>query len=324
MRVLSLFSAALLASAVAASPSCPDDDPSCTLSLPSLSRQSSALLSALSQGSINSIADLSTATINEIIEEARVGNPNAGTPGEAADGGGGGSGTSQSSDGDRYGGAGLTYDAASGKATSTLVMLHGLSADVGQVAPLVGIAQRGGMQNTRFILPQAPDKYVNYRRKTEPSWFNIDGTDAGAKEHPKEILASVKRVEDILKGEKKKGVKRVAVLGMSQGGAVASTLFMRGSVKLDGCVLLATWLPLAGSYPKAATDASKGTPALMVHGGADPTVELQWAEDSAEVMRKSGRTVDFQVEPDAPHIFGLKLFSVATKSMNYLKKRGIK
>lgn len=293
----------------------------CTESLPALSRQASALLSSLSQPSVDAISTLSSSTIDAIIDQARLANPSAGTPSSGA--ATSTSATTQAKSGDSYGGAGKTYEPASGTARSSLVLLHGLSANVDQVAPVVGIAQRAGLQSTRFILPQAPDAFVNYRRRTEPSWFNVDGTNPSAAEHPDEILASVARVEKILQGELDKGVEKVAVLGMSQGGAVASTLFMRGKVKVEAAVLLATWLPLASSYPRAATPASSGTPALMVHGGNDRVVELQWAEDSAEIMRQSGRTVEFEVEANAPHVFGIKLFSVAQRSINYLKERGI-
>jgi hypothetical protein len=70
--------------------------------------------------------------------------------------------------GDSYGGDGNTFEPVFGHAKSTVILLHGLSARISQVVPIVPVAQTAGLTRTRFILPQAPDAYVNYRRKAEP------------------------------------------------------------------------------------------------------------------------------------------------------------
>jgi phospholipase/carboxylesterase len=284
--------------------------PATSILLPTVLR---AGLLSLDQASIDAIAANATAVISAALSGAETGSS-----------GGGATKTSTAVDGDGYGGQGLTYPpAAGGNPAATVVVLHGLSATVEQMAPLVPIAQSAGLQGVRFILPQAPDAYVNYRQRVEPSWFNVDGTDAGAKEFKDEILAAASRIDTILAGEVKKGVGKVAVVGLSQGGAVASTIYMRSKVKLAGVVLLSTWLPLAKEYPGAAENANKALPAKMIHGGADTVVDLKWAQDSAATMRAAGRTVDFEVVKDAPHTFELKFPTAANLAISYLKERGI-
>lgn len=70
--------------------------------------------------------------------------------------------------GDSYGGEGKTFEPLFGSAESTVIVLHGLGARVAQVVPIVPIAQIAGLVQTRFILPQAPVAYVNYRQQEEP------------------------------------------------------------------------------------------------------------------------------------------------------------
>jgi phospholipase/carboxylesterase len=247
--------------------------------------------------------------------------------GAAAGGGTAGDGTGPGvtvgKDGDGYGGAGQTFEPVAGVADATVVLLHGLSAKVAQVAPLATIGQGAGMKRTRFILPQAGDAYVTYRDVVEPSWFNVDGTSEGATEHRDEILKAAARIERILSGERAKGVGKVAVVGMSQGGAVASTVYMRGKVPLAGAVMLATWLPLASSYPAEASAVNKALPAVMVHGGNDQVVALQWAQHSRDKMVASGRDVRLDVVDGASHTFDLQILTAANIAVEYLKGRGI-
>jgi hypothetical protein len=70
--------------------------------------------------------------------------------------------------GDSYGGEGMTFEPLFGNARSTVIVLHGLSAWVSLVVPIVPVAQSVGLTRTRFILPQATVAYVNYRQREEP------------------------------------------------------------------------------------------------------------------------------------------------------------
>lgn len=245
-------------------------------------------------------------------------------------GGGGGSGSSgtpgAAKQGDSYGGEGLTFEAVSGKAEYTVILLHGLSAKVQQVAPIVTLAQINGLDRTRFILPQAPDAYVKYRDQVEPSWYNIDGTNPRAQEHEDEILKAAARIDKIIAGEYARGIPNgnVAVVGMSQGGGVALTVYMRSNERLAGVIGLSTYLPLAFTYPDAQSSTNKDVPLLMVHGSKDDVVEIEWARASVDKMKQSGRSVDFKVIEGAPHVLGTSFPKAADFAISYLKDRGLK
>ena len=64
-------------------------------------------------------------------------------------------------------------------------------------------------------------------------------------------------------------LRRVAVAGFSQGGAVA-LLMLRSDVRLAGVAGLSTWLTLADQ--PLLSDANQATPLWMGHGTADPVV----------------------------------------------------
>jgi phospholipase/carboxylesterase len=198
---------------------------------------------------------------------------------------------------------------------------------VQQIAPIVPIAQAAGLAGTRFILPQAPTAYVDYMQKRVVSWFNM-GSSADldpAGEFPAEILAAVKRIENIVKGEYKAGIPpgKVAVVGMSQGGAVATTLYMRSSAPTLGAAIgISTWLPLQDSYPASASPANAKLDILMIHGSDDTAVRLPVAQASVKKMQDVGRTVTFNVINGAGHLLGNDLLPVAGSIFEYLKQHG--
>lgn len=235
--------------------------------------------------------------------------------------------TAAKAEGDGYGGEGVVIEPASGVAKGTIVLLHGLTANLEQMRPVATIGKDNGLENTRFILLQAPEAYVNFAQTTLTSWFNINALNPEAVEYQSEILAAAARVEKIVSGERRKsGIERVAVVGYSQGGAVATTVYMRAYVKLDCVVTMASWLPLTFRYRPGSrgwrSRRNKNAPALMIHGGADEVVNLFWGQSSARVMRDAGQTVDFRIREGESHSFSGNFNDVASTVVEYLNGRG--
>lgn len=265
---------------------------------------------ALAQGSVDAAAGLAGALLGGL-----AGGANFGADGVPA--------AEPGTGGDSYGGEGKTFEPLFGNAKSTVIVLHGLSARVSQVVPLVPIAQTAGLTSTRFILPQAPEAYVNYRRRFEPSWMNMGGTTRGAQEFPGEIWATMRRLERIVEGERARGVQRVAVVGMSQGGAIASAMYMASAARLDGAVQLSAWLPDSFAGTGTLNPANARLKLLMVHGGEDAVISLGWAQTMVGVMRERGRDVDEKIIDGAGHVFGASLITAAKYCIEYLKDQGL-
>jgi predicted esterase len=272
---------------------------------------------SLPQASITLVAKSLSSVLNDIIS----------TSGASLPGGGAGTSpiTTSSVNGDSNGGDGLTFPAAVQPALFTVVLLHGSGGKSSDLVTIVTAAQLGGLQRTRFILPQAPTQFLQYRNKVEPSWFNIAATSQDAKEFGPEIVAAADRINNIIAGEYKAKIPagNVAIVGLSQGGAVVTTVYMRSPHKLKAAVGLATWLPLPSSYPAAQSSANPSLPFRYIHGSADKVIEPQWAKSSVEVMRAAGRTVNFELIDGASHTFDAAFFSVGQKAIDELKARGL-
>jgi phospholipase/carboxylesterase len=227
--------------------------------------------------------------------------------------------------GDSHGGAGLTFTpTAAGPARGSVVLLHGMDTTAEQIAPIVAIAQASGLAGTRFILPQAPSAYVDYLQNSVVSWFNMGSNDETTGEYPDEILAAVARIERIVQGEYKAGIRprKVAVVGMSQGGALATTIYMRSAAQLGGAVGVSTWLPLLDTYPAAQSAANAKLDILMIHGSQDDAVRLPVAQASVEKMKRSGRNATLNVINGAGHLLGNDLVPAASSVFEYLKAHG--
>jgi uncharacterized protein len=153
--------------------------------------------------------------------------------------------------------------------------------------------------------------------------MNMGGTCRGADEFPGDIYATIRRLERIVKGERARGVEKVAVVGMSQGGAVATSMYMVSNMRLDGVVGLSAWLPDSMAGANTAAPVNAALPLLMVHGSADDVIELGWNQAMIAVMRERGRVVESKVIDGAGHAFGKDVFTALKYTFGYLKHQGL-
>lgn len=150
---------------------------------------------------------------------------------------------------------------------ATAILLHGLGG-TGEEWGYISLAlSLISLNYVKFVIPSAKERRVTYLRSRMPSWFDIHVFDETASVDKDELLESVERVKDIVKGEMKNGVKqeRIFIVGFSQGGALALTSFLRSPYKLGGCVGVATWLPLQKEYPASRSSKIRNKDILMMH-----------------------------------------------------------
>lgn len=149
----------------------------------------------------------------------------------------------------------------------------------------------------------------------------MGGTSRGADEFPEDITATIRRIERIIAGERARGVRKVALVGLSQGGAVVASMYMASNARLAGVVQLSGWLPDAFAGPETMALANVDVPLLMVHGSEDDVIEVDWARDMVEVMRGRGRVVDEKILDGVGHAFGKSIFTAIKYTIKYLKER---
>ncbi|ROW13619.1 hypothetical protein VPNG_04568 [Cytospora leucostoma] len=200
---------------------------------------------------------------------------------------------------------------------STVIIAHGLgdSGD-GSIAPMVkGWHEKGLFKDTKFVLPSAPELPIT-ARGTDVTYANLTSQD---QDEP-DLLASRDYLLHLVGAERSAGVpsSRIIVGGYDLGGVLALVAgISAGSSPEEGACIggvfcAAGYLPLAdavrgedkegGKFPHArAVGAKEGLGVLLVHGEKDPINNLEWADESAGILKELGYEVDYQVIPGHDH-----------------------
>lgn len=127
------------------------------------------------------------------------------------------------------------------------------------------------------------------------SWFSTGPRGA----HPEELSRSAARISELV-GQLRGGGRAVAVVGFSQGGAVALSLPAAGEARRPDAVV-----SLCGFLPDVDDDAwfeqidtGAGAPPLLLVAGADDDVVPPFlSDDAARLLGGSGRSIVSVVEP---------------------------
>ncbi len=117
----------------------------------------------------------------------------------------------------------------------------------------------------------------------------------------------------------KKGVSasQIIVGGFSQGGALAYAHCMRSSVKLGGCCVIATWVPLREDYPKSLGTAATSIPTWQGHGDSDNMVDDSVGKRAVEFLKSLGISAEFELFSNLGHNTCPKQIASAAK---FIKK----
>lgn len=176
------------------------------------------------------------------------------------------------------------------EADSAVILLHGVGGTMSDVLPLARALQ-GKFKTTRYVLPQAPVQYVTFFNRTMPSWFNLFGNTREAPQAVDEILlasnhtAHLATLQHELYGIPR---SRMVVHGISQGGALALTSYLRA--EWGGGIVVAGFLALEDTYPRELTGADGFV--VLMHGDVDVIVPTSVARVGAVLLRRYG--VDFE------------------------------
>jgi lysophospholipase-2 len=171
--------------------------------------------------------------------------------------------------------------------TATVIVLHGLG-DTGDgwagAAPELGAA----LPYARFVFPHAPERAItlNYGMKM-PGWYDIKSLEDIDQREDKEGVLESKRyvLEELVAGGGSSRSDRTAIVGFSQGGAIALSC-LRGGAKLAGVVGMSTYVPLR-KEPPIVGEANAQTPILLCHGDADQVVAYSFGLAAAELLKEA-------------------------------------
>lgn len=185
----------------------------------------------------------------------------------------------------------------------TVIWMHGLGADGWDFVPLVRELDLPEDLPLRFIFPNAPVRPVTINNgHAMRAWYDIAMADIGRLPDEAGIRQSQAQVEALLAREKSRAIpaRRIVLAGFSQGGAIALHTGLRHAEPLAGILALSTYLPLAETLGREASDANDHVPLFMAHGTQDPVVPIALAETSRATLAARGLSPDWHVYP-MPH-----------------------
>ncbi len=172
-------------------------------------------------------------------------------------------------------------DAPSG----VVLWMHGLGASGDDFVPVLPILDRPDL---RFILPHAPVRPVTVNGGLPcPSWYDIRHLQPGPdRESAADIRSSASALNQLLQAQRDAGIAsdRMAVVGFSQGGAMALHLALRWPERLAGVVALSTYLVLEHRLSEERSPASDGLPAFFGHGTMDGVVSPERGRHAANLL----------------------------------------
>ena len=185
---------------------------------------------------------------------------------------------------------------------AAVIWLHGLGADGHDFEPIVPELGLPATKPVRFIFPHAPARPVTINMGMRMrAWYDILQLGGGAEDEAG-IRASQGLLEELISGEKKRGIpaSKIVLAGFSQGGAIVLQTGLRHSEPLAGIMALSTYLPLSGKLKEELNAKNKSVPIFMAHGSYDSMIPADRAERSRDLLKGLGYAVEWRTYP-MPH-----------------------
>ncbi len=180
--------------------------------------------------------------------------------------------------------------------TVSIIWMHGLGADANDFVPMLHELDLRGLPAIRFIFPNADTMPVTINGGyVMRAWYDIVATDLGRQEDEAGLRASQAKVEALIAREKARGIpaSRIILAGFSQGCAMTLQTGLRQPEKLAGLMCLSGYVPIADKAAAEHTTQSLETPIFMVHGRMDPVIPVARAEQSRDLLKQLGYSVEW-------------------------------
>lgn len=161
--------------------------------------------------------------------------------------------------------------------TATIIVLHGLGADGNDFVPVCQMLDLRDAGDVRFLLPNAPVRPVTINGGDRMrAWYDILSLGTDRREDEEGLRDSQALIEGLIAHEVERGVpaERIALVGFSQGCAMALMTGLRHGDRLAGIAGLSGYLPLADLLPEEAGKANADLPIFLAHGTHDPVVAI--------------------------------------------------
>jgi phospholipase/carboxylesterase len=188
------------------------------------------------------------------------------------------------------------------KPGAAVIWLHGLGADGRDFEPIVPELGLPASKPVRFVFPHAPIRPVTINMGMRMrAWYDILQL-GGGPEDEAGIRASQALLEELISGEKKKGIpaSKIVLAGFSQGGAIVLQTALRHPEPLGGVMALSTYLPLGSRLKDEFSEKNQSLPIFMAHGDYDDMIPIARAQSSRAALEALGCKVEWHTYP-MPH-----------------------
>lgn len=165
----------------------------------------------------------------------------------------------------------------------TVLTLHGRGANA---FDLLGLAPFLCAGNFMMICPQAPLETPIGPDAVGYAWYPMS---MGGPPDVEAILNSQKKLQVLLDECARSyaiDLKKLVVLGFSQGGVMAHSLALANPERFAALVILSSWLPKELLSRLDIKDNVQALPVLVQHGTQDPMIEVARARSSVETLRE--------------------------------------
>ena len=167
-----------------------------------------------------------------------------------------------------------------------VIAIHGWTGDASSMEP-VGKAM--AFKDTKWILPQAP--YTAGQGGF--SWF--DGNEETGWKYQKSFNILTDLVQDL----NNEGFPNsdIFIISFSQGACLAMEFMIRQSFSLGGIIPIAGFIRYKKRVKQDATDASRNTPVLLLHGEKDKIILPEQSRKSLKIFKDAGYKAELHILP---------------------------
>ncbi|MFB3118448.1 MAG: alpha/beta hydrolase [Myxococcota bacterium] len=185
----------------------------------------------------------------------------------------------------------------------TIIALHGWGASAHDLIGLAPIFDGG---RSLVLCPQGPLAFQAGPGRVGYGWFPLK---EGGPTDPAEVRKGIDALQGFIDGALAAhpiDLRKLVILGFSQGGVMAYELALRNPGAYAGLIALSSWLPdeMAESIPANPELANLQT--LVIHGTQDPMISVDLARESRDALAKLGVSASYreyemghEISPDA-------------------------
>ena len=199
----------------------------------------------------------------------------------------------------------------------TLVLIHGWGANAHDLLGLAPLLHGG---RALVLCPQGPVGVPIGGGERGYGWYPLLPGQPPPVAEFKQGAELLRRFVERARARYPIDPRALVVGGFSQGGTMAYDLALRDPARYSGIIGLSTWLPglLSDDLPRLPEQ--EALPVLVLHGTADPMIDVERARESREALRRFGVGITYR-EFDMGHEIRPEALRVA---LRWLEERGFR